>query len=293
MWATIIIAVVKAAAEFYEKEQDIQWKNSVSGKLNEIISKLAEIDAFLHLIPGIFVTLLDAEQRKIWATQIRSAVEDANDLMATSPRGPRSDSERRRWETHFDHIKTLVEDNMDFENWGFEQFAIVAVGISAAAGLAKFNHNKKLFKDFVKTAIEYYASAIDPKTKASFANALETLTADQNALVADISPLFERVWYSGIGDAIDPPSGHGHTTKFIQHYLCHGSIQTGVTGVDHSTASRAGDFMPGTAGPDAEEQGIRLLNNSAQTFASRNKQIESARNCIEVCTSIIATLRTM
>ena len=66
-----IAAAVSAAVSFFKQQQDTNWKNSVSDKLDLIISNLDAIDAYLHAIPGIFITLLDNQQRKLWQRRFR------------------------------------------------------------------------------------------------------------------------------------------------------------------------------------------------------------------------------
>ena len=137
-----------------------------------------------------------------------------------------------------DTIKTLLEDNMDFANWGFEQFAIVATGVAAASGIAKYAPNKKEFAALVKSALAYYYSAIDPNVSSSFANALAVLTSQQTSLSTRIDSYFETFWNSGVGDEFNPP--HGPPKSFVYIYKCHGNIQTSVTGEDHASRPDTG-----------------------------------------------------
>jgi hypothetical protein len=288
----VIAAAISAAASYFQQQSDTDWKNSVSDKLDLILTKLDQIDAFLHAIPGIFVTLLDAQQRKVWVTQIGAAIKDINDLIQASPHGPTTSAEKTRWENHLDSTKTLLEENMDYTNWGFEQFAIIAVGIAAASGIAKFQPNRQTFKQLVRSALSYYYSAVDVNVNASFARVNTILTAQQNTLITGVNPLFETFWLNGMSDEITLPHGGGPKT-FLYTYKCHGSVQQGVTGIDHGSVPDTGrwSYMPGTSGENAESQGVGILTSSASQFKSLTAQIASARLCINACNQIIMDLQ--
>jgi hypothetical protein len=273
--------------------QDTDWKNSVSDGLAAILNELSDIDNYLHSIPGIFKTVLDDEQRKLWKTQIQTNVSDINDLIKDNPHGPNTAILKEDWDKALTHIKSLVEDNMDYPDWGFEQFAIVAVGISAASGIAKYLSDRSKFRDLVDHGLVYYKAALDINVDDSFKTVNQNATTVRSQLVATYDPYFNTFWSTGQGEESSPPHGPPHGVVFLFNYP--GSVETGLgqpipkTVSDHTNPP----FMPGTSGENAQDEAYNILSSAVAEYNSLSQTIVQSQACMNSCQTIIQELTRM
>lgn len=259
--------------------------------MNAILTELDVIDQYLQQLPGIFVTALDNNQRKIWATDIKTAIADINDLLQKFPQGPTSNDAEQAWQQQILNTKSLLESNMDYQNWGFEQYAIVASGISALSGLAKHKDALNLFPALVTRALAYYVAAVDGGISSSFQAAVNSYNSGRQQAAQSGDGLLNAPWCTGYGQTYTPPHG-GHTYVTYTTYTITGSVEGGIGAVNYGMSPVA-NFMPGTSGSDAENQGISIVNQFRNSYLSYSNEVISATAVINSCNRIINGLHAL
>ena len=288
---TTIASAISAAIDYMNAGAEQSWQGTVSTDLADIISKLDEIDDFLHALPGIFVTALDNEQRKVWATDISAHVDLIDGLIGASPAGPMDSATRDAWNQELAALALLLYANMDYPNWGFEQFAIVSSGIAAAAGLAKYIDKKEVFSPLISKAVNYYSAAIDASTSYSFALSKINATASRNQIATVSDSMLNKYWCDGWGDSIPMP--HGGSMNIDYTFMVPGSIESGLGNIQYSKCPDrvSPGYMPGTSGTASVQQALDYFHGQIANYSAIGNQIVNIQNCIDSCNSILGELR--
>jgi hypothetical protein len=292
-----IAAAIGAALSYLESAQQADWEGSVSLQLKAIADALDQIYAYLQQIPQIISAALDDAQRKQWQATMQAYVKNVNDFIHDSPNGPADDAATARWTAQFDELKTLIEEVDNFQLYGFGQFAVVALGVSSAAGLVAFlGDDKGLFRLLVKSVLTYYQSAVDPTVPNSLSSALAAQSSAQSQVIAQYNPWFNSVWCTGRSG--QPVPGHGSAggggipgQTFA--YSIPGSVQTGLgaTTISRVPAAVSVPFMPGTSGPNSDDQGRAILNGAVAQYNAVTHSIADIQKWIASCQKIAQEFR--